>query len=527
AQAGALRIVGGNNGNLPSRPDLAGAELGPQKTQLASGAAFSLPAAAAVANAIYDATGVRLREPPFSGERIRLALAANAGASQKSTKSAKKWLAAGAAVTTALIGLATLALPWRGAIAPIAAPDPTLYSAATISRGRLVAAAGDCVVCHTAPNGVKNAGGLALDTPFGAIYSTNITPDVETGIGSWSYAAFERAMREGIHRDGKHLYPAFPYTAFAKTSDADLQALYAYLMAQEPVKTDLPKTKLAFPFNLRPLMAGWNLLFHKPDVYKPDPSQSVEWNRGAYLAEGLGHCSACHTPRNAMGAEKGGIRSYLAGGMAEGWEAPALTSLSNAPIAWTEKDLFDYLRSGFSPLHGVAAGPMGPVVAEMAQLPESDVKAIAHYIASLNASPNKPAAETTPAVQVALAAQIEQNNAASSRTLRGNGKNIYEGACAICHQANTGPTLFGVKPSLALNTNLHGNTPDNLVRVILDGINTPAHQELGYMPGFRDSFNDSQINDLVRYLRGRFAANQPAWKGIPETIARLRADSAH
>jgi nicotinate dehydrogenase subunit B len=413
-------------------------------------------------------------------------------------------------------------LPWRAPIAPVAPPDPTLYSTATITRGKLVAATGDCVVCHTAPNGIKNAGGLALDTPFGTIYSTNITPDVETGIGNWSYAAFERAMREGIHRDGKHLYPAFPYTAFAKTSDADLQALYAYLMAQEPVRIDLPKTKLAFPFNLRPLMAGWNLLFHQPAVYRPDPSQSVEWNRGAYLAEGLGHCGACHTPRNAMGAEKG-IRSYLTGGMAEGWEAPALTSLSKAPIPWTERELFAYLRTGFSPLHGVAAGPMGPVVEEMAQMPESDVKAIAHYIASFN----PPANENVAADQIALAMQIEQNNAASARTLGGNGKNIYEGACAVCHQANSGPQLFGVKPSLALNTNLYSATPDNLVRVILNGINTPAHQELGYMPGFRDSFNDSQVSDLVIYLRGRFAANQPAWNSVSETIAKLRAEPVH
>ncbi|RXZ32774.1 alcohol dehydrogenase [Oxalobacteraceae bacterium CAVE-383] len=519
--------------DLPIR-QRAGAELGPGGAQLAGGAAFSLPAAAALANAIYDATGVRLREPPFSGERIRLGLAENAGAT---VKPYKKWLAAGAAVATALIGIVTLALPWRAPIAPVAPPDPALYSAAAITRGKLVAAAGDCVVCHTAPDGIKNAGGLALDTPFGTIYSTNITPDVETGIGNWSYAAFERAMREGIRRDGKHLYPAFPYTAFAKTSDADLQALYAYLMAQEPVKADPPKTKLAFPFNVRPLMAGWNLLFHNPDAYRPDPSRSAEWNRGAYLAEGLGHCGACHTPRNAMGAEKG-LRAYLSGGMAEGWEAPALTSLSKAPIPWTETDLFDYLRTGFSPLHGVAAGPMGPVVAEMAQMPESDVKAIAHYIASFG----KPAAEAVPAVQAAqalpatqdlqpaqaaLAARIEQNNAASARTLSGNGKNIYEGACAVCHQADLGPALFGVKPSLALNTNLYSATPDNLVRVILNGINTPAHQELGYMPGFRDSFDDSQVDDLVSYLRGRFAANQPAWKNISETSAKLRAEPAH
>jgi nicotinate dehydrogenase subunit B len=378
------------------------------------------------------------------------------------------------------------------------------------------------VVCHTAPNGIENAGGLALDTPFGRIYSANITPDPQTGIGNWSYAAFERAMREGIHRDGRHLYPAFPYTAFAKTSDADLQALYAYLMAQQPVEAIVPATRLAFPFSMRPLMAGWNALFLKPEAYRPDPAQSVLWNRGAYLAEGLGHCGACHTPRNALGAERGG-RAYLTGGVAEGWEAPPLTALSRAPVPWSEAELFRYLRTGFSPLHGVAAGPMGPVVEGLAQLPASDVQAIAHYIASFGAT--APAASAT--TELALAAQVERDNAMSSRNLGGDGKNLYQGACAVCHQADSGPQLFGVKPALALNSNLHSATPDNLVRVILNGIDTPAHSELGYMPGFRDSFDDRQLSELVVYLRGRFAAAQPAWNNVPATVKKLRAEIAH
>ena len=222
-------------------------------------------------------------------------------------------------------------------------------------------------------NGVLNAGGRPLQTPFGTIYSTNITPDVETGIGAWSYPAFERAMREGIHRDGRHLYPAFPYTHFAKTTDADMQALYAYLMAQSPVRAETPSNTLAFPFNLRPLMAGWNALFHKPNVFQPDPTKSATWNRGAYLVEGLGHCGACHSPRNALGAEK--ANAYLAGGFAEGWEAPALTSLSQAPIPWSEDELYAYLRTGESRFHGVAAGPMAPVVKELAALPDSRTSA--------------------------------------------------------------------------------------------------------------------------------------------------------
>lgn len=190
-------------------------------------------------------------------------------------------------------------------------------------------------------------------------------------------------MRHGISRDGRHLYPAFPYTAFAKTSDADLRDLYAYLMSQKPVRNAVPKTALKFPYNMRFSMAGWNMLFHDPAPFTPDPAQSEQWNRGAYLAEGLGHCSACHTPRNALGAERW-KSAYLAGGEAERWSAPALSTLSQSPLPWSEDDLYAYLRTGFSPAHGPAGGPMAPVVHSMAVLPDADVRAIAHYIASFD-----------------------------------------------------------------------------------------------------------------------------------------------
>ena len=480
----------------------------PGPVRLSGNAAFSLPAAAAVANAIHDATGIRLRSAPFSSEQLRLAL----GEGKTAKKRILGWkggIFGGVAAT--LAGLFVMASPWRAEIKPIAAPDPTLYSAATIARGKLVAAAGDCVVCHTAPNGVPNAGGHALETPFGTVYSTNITPDEKTGIGNWSFAAFERAMREGIHRDGRHLYPAFPYTAFARISDADMQALYAYLMAQEPVAHAPPATRLAFPFGARPLMAGWNLLFHKNEQFVPDASRSAQWNRGAYLVEGAGHCSACHSPRNMLGAEKGG-RAYLAGGSADGWEAPALTSLSRAPVPWSEAELFTYLRTGFSPLHGVAAGPMAPVVAELAQLPADDVRAIAHYLASFN----EPALQREPTAAVAATTMQTQTVASAM------GANLYRGSCAVCHQGDTGPTLFGVKPSLSLNTNVHSAAPDNLIRVILQGIREPANPELGYMPGFADSFNDEQLVELLKYLRANFAADKPAWPDLKADVARIR-----
>jgi nicotinate dehydrogenase subunit B len=425
-------------------------------------------------------------------------------------------LATAAALCAAVVGIGAAVLPWR-AIAPIARPDASVYSAATIARGEQLAALGDCAVCHTIIGGVLNAGGRPLETPFGIIYSTNITSDVETGIGAWSYPAFERAMREGIHRDGKHLYPAFPYTHFAKTTDADMQALYAYLMAQSPVRTENKTNALAFPFNLRPLLAGWNALFHAPKPFQADATKSEIWNRGAYLVEGLGHCSACHSPRNALGAER--QSTYLAGGFAEGWEAPALTSLSQAPIPWSEDELFAYLRTGESRLHGVAAGPMAPVVKELAALPDQDIRAMAVYLASFNDNAiDRPA-------QDALAAKLEAATSTRISAASTVGARLYQGACAVCHEVGGAP-LFGSRPSLALNSNLHSASPDNLIQVILHGIATPVSSDLGYMPAFRDSFTDGQVAELATYLRRQFAPDKPGWTDIDATIGRIRQQNA-
>ncbi|OYX82001.1 MAG: aldehyde dehydrogenase, partial [Azorhizobium sp. 32-67-21] len=311
----------------------------PDEPPLGSGESASVPSAAAIANAIFDATGVRLREPPFTPDKVRAALAGTAPPEPepKAPSRRRSWFTAAGAALAGALGMAAI-------------------------------------------------GGRAMETPFGTVYSTNLTPDPETGIGRWSYAAFERAMREGISRDGHHLYPAFPYTSFTRTSDTDLQALYAYLMSQPAVSAPTPEARMTFPFNVRPLMAGWNALFLKTGQLEADPAQSPQWNRGRYLVEGLGHCGACHTPRNAFGAEKTGA-AHLAGAMVDGWEAPALTALSKAPIPWSEADLFAYLRTGFSPHHGTAAGPMGPVVQELAHLPDADIRAMATYLASYAGPP--------------------------------------------------------------------------------------------------------------------------------------------
>jgi nicotinate dehydrogenase subunit B len=486
---------------------------------LGAGESAAVPSAAAIANAIYDATGIRFRELPITAERVLAALkgageAANSNPPESPKAKRSKWLFGSLfAAFGAILGVAATAFPFKSEIAPITPPSAGTWSASTLERGRQLAALGDCAVCHTAPGGATNAGGLAMQTPFGTLYSTNLTPDPETGIGNWSYPAFERAMRDGISRDGKHLYPAFPYTAFRNTTDADMQALYAYLMSQTPV-TQAPKTNdLKFPFNLRPLMAGWNALYLRKGEIQVQPQQSAQWNRGSYLVNGLGHCAACHSPRNALGAEQGGT-SFLAGGLVDGWEAPALNSLSKSPTPWTEDQLFNYLSTGYSDAHGVAAGPMGPVVSELAKLPKADVRAMAVYLASLNGS--------TEAAAVPVNQEVAQPSV-SAVTLN-NGQRIFEGSCQGCHADGLGPKLFGVSPSLATNTNVHSAVPDNLVKVILQGISNPATPDLGYMPGFKDSLSNTQIGELTAYLRNRFAPNEPQWTGLTEKVAHLRAN---
>ncbi|RKT22625.1 nicotinate dehydrogenase subunit B [Paraburkholderia sp. RAU2J] len=480
------------------------------------GESASLPGAAAIANALFDATGVRFRRPPFTPETIRAALA-DAQAEDAAARKRKRWrlgfLGAFAAGAAGWLGALSFAPP---ALAPTTPPLASAFAPELVARGKLLASLGNCAVCHTAHNGVPNAGGRPLDTPFGTIYSTNITPDGLTGIGNWSLEAFVRAMRQGISRDGHRLYPAFPYTSFKNTSDDDLEALYAYLMSQTPVRSRAPETKLAFPFSVRALMAAWNGLFLGRNTFAPSATQSAQWNRGAYLVNSLGHCSACHTPRNAFGAEKTGA-AFMGGGVAEGWEAPALSTLSNAPVPWSEDELFSYLRFGHAPLHGVAAGPMAPVVNDLAALPDSDIRAMAAYLASLN--PLEPNADPA-----AMARQVEQASTIAGAPA-GLGARLFDGACAACHHTGSGPQLFGAHPSLALNTNLHSASPDNLIRVILDGIGSPARPELGTMPAYRDSFNDAQVAELVSYLRRQFAGGKPAWQDVAASVARIRTTS--
>ena len=498
----------------------------PGEPPLGAGESSSVPGTAAIANAIFDATGVRLRQPPFTPEVVRAALnplpvpmqqpeampqAPRALPAEAPWPRRRPWARA-VALVAGLMGLGAALLGWRSTIAPVTRPDPSIYTAATLERGRRLAAAGDCVVCHTAPGGTAYAGGRAMHTPFGTVHSTNLTPDMETGLGQWSFSAFQRAMREGVSRDGRHLYPAFPYTSFARLSDDDLMALYAHLVAQPGVHASTPPNDLRFPFNLRPLMAGWNALFHTATPYRDQPAQSAEWNRGAYLVEGLGHCGACHTPRNALGAERGG-RAHLSGSWVDGWEAPALTALNRGPLPWSADALFSYLRHGHSAEHGIAAGPMAPVVRQLSALPDEDLRAMATYLASF-----QPAADSPQ-----RAAQLVAQARAGADMLTGEGQRLFSGACSACHHDGDGPRLLGLNLPLALNTNLHAERPDNLIRVILDGIREPAHPSIGFMPAFRHSLNDRQVAALAGYMRQRFAPGQPAWRDLESVVSALRA----
>jgi mono/diheme cytochrome c family protein len=264
-------------------------------------------------------------------------------------------IAVGIVATLVAIGAAAVASVWTPEIAPIDPSRQARLDPELVRKGANLAALGDCNTCHTAPDGQDFAGGLPVPTPFGTIYSTNITPDPETGIGRWSEEAFRRAMREGVDREGRYLYPAFPYDHFTLVSDADDDALYAFLMIRKPAHATSPANGLPFPLNQRPVLVGWNLLFLRRGQFKPDPAHDDLWNRGAYLAEGIGHCGACHTPRNMFGAEK--RNEAFAGGEAEGWRAFPINASSPAPIPWDADALYAYLRQGSHGLHGVAGGP--------------------------------------------------------------------------------------------------------------------------------------------------------------------------
>jgi mono/diheme cytochrome c family protein len=402
-------------------------------------------------------------------------------------------------VVVAMIVVVGALLVWKPQIDPIETPKTTAFNSTLLTKGAQLADIGNCAVCHTTPRGKAYAGSRALVTPFGTIYSSNITPDAETGIGSWSEEAFRRALRDGIDRKGRHLYPAFPYDHFTHLTDDDIHALYAFIITRDSVHSEPPPNKLPFPFNVRALLAGWKLLFLERGLHDGDTTQGAEWNRGAYLAEAAAHCGACHTPRNFLGAE---IKSRAyAGGAAEGWDTPALNSSSPAPVAWTPDQLFGYLRTGWQAQHGASAGPMTSVTENLASVPEKDIRAIAVYVASLSKGrQDKPRPS----------ADDEGTSTAAT---------IYAGACAVCHDKQAGVASQGLP--LSLSSSLREERPRNAINIILHGITRRPGEPGPFMPAFDGMLTDDQIADLTAYIHSRFAS-APTWKNIGDEISKIR-----
>lgn len=503
----------------------------PTEDPLGAGESSSVPGTAAIANAIYDATGIRFRSPPFTPEVVRAALhpleapafqapmAEREPGVPRSVQPGvmtrwgwRQWV--GGAL--ALVAFTAASVGWRSSLPRMAVQSRAPASAEVLARGAQVAALGNCISCHTTAQGESLAGGKAFKTSFGTVYSSNLTPDADTGLGAWSYAAFERAMRQGVSRDGHALYPAFPYTSFAKISDDDMSALYAWLMSRPAVSQSTPSADMVFPLGMRSLMTLWNGLFHQNQAYTYDVTQTAQWNRGEYLVNGVAHCGACHTPRNVWGAEQN-TQAYLQGAWVDGWFAPALGHLNDSPLPWRREDFYQYLRHGFTHAQGVASGPMAQVVRNLASVPDDDLQAMAVYLASLTPvqmSDEQHLAQTTQVVM-----QAAKQAPAPSMAQR-----QFEGSCGACHHDGDGPSLLGVNQPLALNGNLHSERPDNLVRVIMQGIQQPPSKEVGFMPAFKNSLSDAQLTALVQWMRRRYAPQRAPWSSqqIAQAIQAAR-----
>ena len=415
-----------------------------------------------------------------------------------------------AAVAVLLIASGCAAV-WHPSIAPIQAQ--AAFPPEQIARGAELAAVGDCAVCHTADGGQSYAGGRGVPTPFGTIFATNITPEPETGIGAWSEAAFRRAMRDGIDRSGRHLYPVLPYPHFTRASDADIGAMYAFLMTRPPVRVTAPSNHLPFPLNFRVTLAAWNALYLNPGPWQPDPAHDATWNRGAYLVEAIGHCGACHTPHNALGAENSS--QTLAGGEAENWYAPPLQAASPAREPWTEQALAGYLRTGFDAHHGAAAGPMTAVTDELAAVPEADLRAMANYVASLMPKTGK--------LTTAPEATASRGGDPGARGQVGGAQAVFAGACGGCHGADAPMTRDGA-PSLALSSTVNAPTPRGVIQMILHGIPWRDGKSGPYMPSFASVLTDAQVADLASYLRQTYS-DKPAWNDLPAEVAKARGAS--
>ncbi|KFI06471.1 cytochrome c [Massilia sp. BSC265] len=387
----------------------------------------------------------------------------------------------------AAIALLVAALAWpREEFIPSTSPAAWAPTPENIARGAYLARAGDCVACHTARGGPEYAGGRALDTPFGRLYGPNLTPDLETGIGRWSADDFWNALHNGKSRDGRLLYPAFPYTNYTRISRTDSDAMFAYFRSLAPRRRLTPPHELDFPYDQQALLAGWRLLYFRPAVFTPQPGRDAEWNRGAYLVNGLGHCSACHSTRNRLGA----AGDTLSGGLIPtiGWYAPSLTAGGEVGLGdWDKEHIVALLQTGVSP-RGSATGPMAEVVARSLQhLNGSDLSAMATYLKSL------PATDTTPA----------DSGERASEPLLAEGRRLYGRYCVECHGAD-GKGKAPAYPPLAGNRAVTLTPAVNAIRMVLHGGFPPgtAGNPRPYgMPPYSHELDDAQVAAVLTYVR--------------------------
>lgn len=374
-----------------------------------------------------------------------------------------------------------------------------------IARGHSLTDAADCASCHTSDPAQPFAGGKRIDTPFGAVYTPNLTPDRETGIGSWSDDDFYRALHEGISPSGARYYPAFPYPYFTKLTRDDVLAIRAYLATLKPVRYTTSPPDLTWPLNHRVLMRGWNWLYFTSGTYQPDPAKSDQWNRGAYLVEGPGHCGACHTPKTFFGADR--TDQMFGGSEIGGWFAPRLDSAPRSGLAsWSAADIAEYLQSGRNG-KSHAGGPMAEVVVNStSKLSDADAQAIAAYLKDLPAGAAEPSVTPPSPEQMA------------------NGAKIYKGACIACHETD-GSGSPHVYPPLPGNANLQSADPLSTIRIILDGahtVTTPRAPNTGSMPAYKNELSDRAIADVATYIRNSWGNAAPAVLARKVTRARTQ-----
>ena len=364
-----------------------------------------------------------------------------------------------------------------------------------VTRGRAVAIAADCVACHSLPGGKPYAGGLVLETPFGKLAAPNITPDIATGIGTYTLADLKRTIRDGIGKGGKHLYPAMPYPAYSGMTDDDISALWSYLNTLEPASNAVDVNQLPFPFNIRLSLIGWNLVNfgHKGSASLRE-DKSAEWNRGRYLVDALGHCGTCHTPKNLIGGDHNA--DYLKGGVLEGWVAPNITADPHKGIgAWSKADLVSYLKTGVS-RQAIASGPMAEaIVNSTSKMPDADLASIAAYLL-----------DTGPAV-----ADVARPLDAGDQRMR-VGAAIYKDMCAACH-FDSGSGATAIFPTLAGNPAIQQDDPTTLIRVVLNGsrgVATDAMPTAPAMPPLGWRLDDDQVAAVVTYIRNAWGNAAPA-----------------